>query len=182
MANVNICALIILLMNVIANGHQALRERLVKALDLDETTSVRMQLRNGALAYVGASIATGLYFSLRVFGTEGWAEVRNPDLSSFEHLLRDGTGDVVSTPGFDTTFAELEAFADAITQNIAYPVPERDVVHGIAVMDAAIRSAASDGAVIKLSTVWGARSRRSPKKWPGMRSLRAGSRLKISPP
>jgi len=39
--------------------------------------------------------------------------------------------------------AELEAFATACSGGEAYPVPDADVVHGIAVVEAVVASAAS---------------------------------------
>ena len=51
----------------------------------------------------------------------------------------------VEYPQVDIERAELEAFADAVAGTASYPVPVEDAIHGIAVMEAAIRSAASGG-------------------------------------
>jgi predicted dehydrogenase len=51
----------------------------------------------------------------------------------------------VEYPQVDIERAELEAFADAVAGAASYPVPVEDAIHGIAVMEAAIRSAASGG-------------------------------------
>ena len=45
--------------------------------------------------------------------------------------------------GFDMANAELEAFAVACADGAAYPVPDADVIHGIAVLEAIVKSAES---------------------------------------
>lgn len=119
--------------------------------DLDEVTSIQMRLQSGVPVYIGTSIATNMFYSLRVFGTEGMAEVRNGDLSEFVLTPRGGAAQITSTPGFDMQRAELEAFADALAGGPAYPVPAADVIHGIEVMEAAIHSAAHDGQMMTLA-------------------------------
>lgn len=122
--------------------------RLLKTTDLDEVTSIQMRLESGAPAYIGTSIATNIYFSLRVFGSDGWAEIRNSDLGALQIAPRGGEVENVAFTGFDMQRAELEAFAEAVAGGPAYPVPEVDVIHGIEVMVAAIRSAETGEAVI----------------------------------
>jgi predicted dehydrogenase len=115
--------------------------RLVNPDGLDEVTGVLLEMRSGALAYVGTSIATNVYFNFRVFGTEGWAEVRNADLSEVVVGMRGQQSEVVASHGFDMMKTELEAFADAVAGRAPFPVPKEDVIHGIEVMEAVFRSA-----------------------------------------
>ena len=49
--------------------------------------------------------------------------------------------------GFDMLNAELTAFARAIVDRTPYPVPLADVLHGMAVFDAVVRSAKEKAAV-----------------------------------
>jgi len=46
--------------------------------------------------------------------------------------------------GFDMLNAQLTAFARAIRDKTAYPVPIDDVLHGVSVFDAIIESARSN--------------------------------------
>jgi len=113
--------------------------------DLDEITHIHMQMVNGALAYVGTSIATAFHYSFRVFGTEGWAEIRNPDLSELVFVPRGGEPEVIANPGVDMQLLELEAFADAVAGTARFPVREDEVIHGVEVMEAAFKSAKKNG-------------------------------------
>ena len=129
--------------------------RVVHPDGLDEVTGVLLDMRSGALAYVGTSIATNVYFNFRVFGTEGWAEVRNADLGEVVVGLRGQSPEVVVTPGFDMVKTELEAFADAVEGRAPYPVPKQDVIHGVEVMAAVFRSAAAGADVRRCSSARG---------------------------
>jgi predicted dehydrogenase len=50
-------------------------------------------------------------------------------------------GERLDFAGFDMLNAELTAFARAIVDQTPYPVPLADVLHGMAVFDAVVRSA-----------------------------------------
>jgi predicted dehydrogenase len=121
--------------------------RLLKTTDLDEVTNIQMRLESGAPAYIGTSIATNIYFSLRIFGSDGWAEIRNGDLGALQIAPRGGEVENLAFPGFNMQRAELEAFAEAVEGGPSYPVPEAEVIHGIEVMAASIRSAATGAPV-----------------------------------
>lgn len=126
---------------------RALTFRPVGKTDLDEVTNVQMRLASGVPVYFGRSIATGMYYCLRVFGTDGWAEIRNADLSDLVFTPRGGVPELISTPGFDMQHAELEAFADALVRGPAFPVPEAEVIHGIEVMEGIFQSIETGEAV-----------------------------------
>ena len=83
--------------------------------------------------------ATGRIVRLQVFGTRGWLHLLD------HHILEicDVEGRVrrIEYPQVDTERAELEAFADGVAGVEPYPVPIEEAVHGVAVMEAAIRSA-----------------------------------------
>ena len=95
---------------------------------LDEMTSVLMTFENGITGYLGTSIATSAYFSLRFFGENGVVEVRNPDLSEWVHTNQAGELTVEKTSGFNMEGAALEAFADQITGKGNYPVSDEEVI------------------------------------------------------
>jgi predicted dehydrogenase len=56
----------------------------------------------------------------------------------------------VNTPGFNMLTAELEAFAACVARGTPFPIPLADIVHGVEVFEAVLRSAAS-GAVERVS-------------------------------
>ena len=120
--------------------------RLVLDVDMDDTTSMLFRFRNGASGYLATLTATPRCWRIQVFGTKGWAEMRGFDL--LDVCMKD---DVVETRRYsplDIERAELEAFARAAAGGPAYPVPGDEAVHGVAVLEAVIASAAADGAIV----------------------------------
>jgi len=123
-----------------------------KALEpeLDDTTSAFARFANGATGCISTLTATGRIFRLQVFGTRGW-------LHLLEHRVLE-TCDIegkvrrIEYPQVDIERAELEAFADAVAGAAIYPVPVEDAIHGVAVMEAAIRSAGNDGERVGVDT------------------------------
>ena len=119
--------------------------------DTDDTTSILFRFKNGMSGYLANMLATAPSFRLQGYGLGGSFEIRKPDLSSFEFVPNgDGpttgaTGKIEAQSkdftGFDMVNAELEAFGTACAGGAAYPVPDADVIHGIAVMEAVIKSA-----------------------------------------
>jgi len=118
-------------------------QRRVLRVDLDDTTSASVRFASGATACMSTLTATGRVFRLQVFGTRGWLQM--PDQRTLEICDLDGKVRRIEFAQTDVERAELEAFADAIAGAAAYPVPVEDAIHGIAVMEAAIRSAARGG-------------------------------------
>ena len=125
----------------------------------DDTTSIMLRFENGATGTMFCSVATATTFSFTLFGTKGLAEISLPNLQRFRFVP---TSDVAPTgpvtappdqisehPTFDMLNAELVAFAQSIKQKRPYPVPIDEVLHGMAVFDAIVRSGKSQ----KIETV-----------------------------
>ncbi|HYM72559.1 MAG TPA: Gfo/Idh/MocA family oxidoreductase [Stellaceae bacterium] len=119
--------------------------------DCEDTTSVMFSMRNGMSASMVCSLVTTVSYRLAVFGTKGCAELRTPNLDFHFIPIPDGppTGRNVALPpqvteygGFNALRAELEAFADAIEGGPAYPIPPQEILHGVAVFEAIVQSAA----------------------------------------
>ena len=121
--------------------------------DTDDTSSILFMFKNGMSGYMGNMLATAPSFRLQAYGLGGSFEIRNPDLSSFE-FVPNGDGPITGATGekntltkdfsgFDMVNAELEAFAVACSGGDVYPVSADDVIHGIAVLEAIVRSAES---------------------------------------
>ncbi|MBI2318175.1 MAG: Gfo/Idh/MocA family oxidoreductase [Betaproteobacteria bacterium] len=118
-------------------------ERRVVKVDMDDTTSLFARFAGGATAYLSTITATRKMYRMQVFGTGGWAHLLSERV--LETCEADGKVKRVEFPEVDIERAELEAFADAVAGTASYPVPVEEVIHGIAVFEAAMRSAKSGG-------------------------------------
>jgi predicted dehydrogenase len=126
----------------------------------DDTSTLMLQFESGASGLIFCSVATATNFAFTVYGTKGLAEITRADLSLFRFAPTStaapagrvlATADeIIEYAGFDTLHAELTAFARAIRDGEAYPVPLGDVLHGMAVFDAIVESA-KNGAVVAVS-------------------------------
>ena len=119
--------------------------------DAEDTTSVMFGLANGMSASLVCSLVTTVSYRLAVFGSEGCAELATPNLDFRFTPLPPGppTGrhtaplaEVIEGRGFNGQLAELESFAAAIGGGDPYPIPPEQVLHGVAVFEAIVRSAA----------------------------------------
>jgi predicted dehydrogenase len=117
----------------------------------DDTTTVMLRFESGATGMIFCSVATATNFALTTYGTKGLAEITRTDLSRFRFAPTASTpptgqvpappDEILESSGFDMLNAELVAFARAIRERAAFPVPITDVLHGVAVFDAIIASA-----------------------------------------
>ena len=123
----------------------------------DDTTTVLLWFESGATGTIFCSVATATNFSFSTYGSVGMAEVCGAALQRFRFVplsQRAPDGPVLAPPdeiidytGFDMLNAELIEFARCIRDNRTYPVDVADVLHGMAVFDAAVRSAKIGGRV-----------------------------------
>src|SRR5262249_48800787 len=96
---------------------------------------------------------TATNFSFTLYGSKGLAEISKPDLRQLRFVptsVTAPTGPVTAPPDeteehpdFDMLRAELTEFARSIRERSPYPVPIADVLHGMAVFDAIVRSGRS---------------------------------------
>ena len=125
-----------------------------RALDygIDDTTSMLLRFRCGATGYLGTLIATAETWRMQVFGSKGWAEVGDVQhLTTWEmrvcfvdpnDLHTHHKPQTVSFPQTSTERAELEHFADAIEAGRPLAIAGGDEMHGVAVLEAILESAA----------------------------------------
>ena len=118
-------------------------------VDMDDTTSVLMGFRSGATGYLGTMVATGRIVRVQAFGTKGWLHLLDHHILEIGDI--DGKVERREYPKIDAERAELEAFADAVEGRSAYPVPPDEAIHGIEIMEAAVRSAERDAEKILLA-------------------------------
>ena len=131
--------------------------RRVVAVDSDDTTSMLFRMKDGMSGYLGTMTATGPGFSFQVFGSKGSVRLEGmthvAGASSEERRTTlfgtckfqpiKGPAEVWEASKLDVTRASLEAFADAAQGGPAYPIPLDQMVHGVAVTEAVVRSAAT---------------------------------------
>jgi predicted dehydrogenase len=119
----------------------------------DDTTTILLRHDGGVTGTIFCSVATATNFNFTVYGTKGLAEVSRPNLQRFRFVPgsdRAPTGPIIAPPDeivehrdFDMLNAELTAFARCIRESKPYPVAIEDVLHGMSVFDAVVRSARS---------------------------------------
>jgi len=131
--------------------------RRVVEIDSDDTTSVLFRMKDGMSGYLGTMTATGPGFSFQVFGSKGSVRLEGmthvAGASSEERRTRlfgackfqpaKGEAEVWQADTHDVTRAALEAFAAAAAGGAPFPIPVEEMIHGAAVTEAIVRSAAS---------------------------------------
>ncbi len=131
--------------------------RRVVEVDADDTTSILLRMKDGMSGYLGTMTATGPGFSFQVFGWKGWVRLEGmthvAGASSEERRTRlfgackfqptKGPAEVWQAASLDVTRAALVAFAKAASGGPPFPIPLDEMVHGVAVTEAIVRSAAT---------------------------------------
>ena len=131
--------------------------RRAASIDADDTTSILLRMKDGMSGYLGTMTTTGPGFSFQVFGSKGWLRLEGvthvAGASSEERRTRlfgackfqpvKGEAKTWQAATMDISRAALEAFAKAAEGGPAYPIPYDQMIHGVAVTEAIVRSAAS---------------------------------------
>jgi len=126
-------------------------------IESDDTTSVLFRMKDGMSAYLATLMATGGGFRLQVYGTEGWIRYEGvthvAGASSEERRTRlfgactfqpvKGPAQNWQADVYDTSRAALEAFARAAEGGPPYPISTQEMIHGAAVTEAIVKSAAA---------------------------------------
>jgi predicted dehydrogenase len=125
--------------------------RLAQNFGIDDTTSMLFRFRNGLTGYLGTIIATPETWRMQVFGSRAWVEI-----GDIEHLTTwtmrvcyvdpknpraRNSPQTVNFPQVSTERAELEHFAKAAQAGKPLAVTGGDEVHGVAVLEAILKSA-----------------------------------------
>ena len=122
----------------------------------DDTTSVMLRFASGANGLLFCSVATATDYNFTLYGSQGLAEISRPNLARFRYVpistvaptgpVTAPPDEIIESPNFDqldTLNAELVEFARCIEGNKPYPVAIEQVLHGMEVFDAVVRSARS---------------------------------------
>lgn len=115
-----------------------------------DVVTVQLGFEAGMTATLSAILYTPHFIRTHVFGTDQWIEVRSdthPDTpggkTEFVTMTTNGGAEKKMFDWMDTVSANLEAFADAIEGNKAYPIERWEMVHNIEVLEAIAASAAN---------------------------------------
>jgi predicted dehydrogenase len=124
---------------------------------VDDTTVFTMKHRNGIVSTNYCTLASAASYCIAVFGKNGIAETARPSLDTFRFMPVAQGGphataqpEVIEHKGVNLVKAVMEAFASAIRGEAPYPITHEQIVHGVAVFEAIVRSAAT-GQPVKVS-------------------------------
>jgi predicted dehydrogenase len=114
---------------------------------VDDTTTVTLVHKNGVLASFSCSIASAPNYRVAVYGTRGLAETdRNLEVFRFSPAP-DKPGhpppvqpELIDHKGVNPVKAGLEAFAAAVRGDAPFPIPADQIIHGVAVFEAIVKS------------------------------------------
>ncbi len=131
-------------------------EQLASTIPQGDTMSAHIRFKNGGTAYISATLATPFISRFALFGTKGWIDIR--DKAHVESpagwvVTSATTGSPISTvelPPAEPVKDNLVAFAHAVRGKASYPITGEQLVNNISILEAIIKSAAQDGAVVKL--------------------------------
>jgi predicted dehydrogenase len=132
--------------------------RRAATIDADDTTSILFKMKEGMSGYLGTMTTTGPGFSFQVFGSKGWLRLEGvthvAGASSEERRTRlfgtckfqpvKGPAEVWEAERLDISAMALDAFAVAAEGGAPYLIPHDQMIHGSAVTEAIVRSAASE--------------------------------------
>ena len=118
-----------------------------------DLVSLQLRFASGATGFVSAILETPLYLGFRLFGSQGWAEIRNashPDTPGPATLTVQYRGGASETEEFaweNAVVLNLEAFTRAIRGEAPYPFSDEQKIGNVAVMEAMARSVATGAPV-----------------------------------
>jgi predicted dehydrogenase len=123
----------------------------------DDTTTILMRFDSGVTGTIFCSVATPTSFSFSTYGTLGMAEVCGAALQRVRLVplsQNAPVGQITAPPDqiiehaeFNMLRAELLEFARCVRDKRAYPIDIEEVLHGMAVFDACVRSIKTGGIV-----------------------------------
>ena len=131
-------------------------EKLSSKIPQGDTMSVHIRFKKGGTAYISASLAMPFISRFAVLGSKGWIEIRDkahveaPAGWVITSAMAGEAIKVTEIPPAEPVKDNLVAFAHAVRKKASYPITGKDLIANISVLEAIIKSAAKDGAVVKL--------------------------------
>jgi predicted dehydrogenase len=114
-----------------------------------DTLGILVNFKSGGNALLGAVLATPFDGRFAVYGSKGWAEVRDkahpeaPQGWTLTVQLRGQQKTVREYQPAKAVLANLEAFAEAASGGAPYPVPQTEMIANVSALEAIFRSAQS---------------------------------------
>ena len=126
-------------------------------IDADDTTSILLRMKEGMSGYLGTMTATGGGFNFQVYGSKGFVKLEGmthvAGAPSEERRTKlfgrctfkpvKGPAEVWEAASLDIVKATLEDFAVAAGGGKPFMITTDEMIHGAAVTEAIVRSAAS---------------------------------------
>ena len=113
--------------------------------DVDDTASVLLRFDSGMTGYICTIVAARPDLRIFVRGTGATAVISDRSHNNLDIVPFEGAVESLNFDPFDmesdALAAELEAFADAVEGRAAYPIPQDQMIHAVAVLEAIIKSA-----------------------------------------
>jgi len=115
----------------------------------DDTTSLMLRFESGVTGLAFCSIAAARNYRLAVYGSRGFAEILKPTMDTFHFIpaVQGRASHLAAIPEPETTevhvnsvTVELEEFARCVAER-RQPLPFEDILHGVAIFEAAVESA-----------------------------------------
>lgn len=133
-------------------------------IDADDTTSILFRMKEGMSGYLGTMTATGGGFSFQVYGSKGYVrlegmthvagapseERRTKLFGTCTFKPTKGPAETWAAEPLDIIRATLESFAGAAQGGTPFLIPTDEMIHGAAVTEAIVKSAAAHQ-VVKVS-------------------------------
>ena len=116
-----------------------------------DTLGLLVTHQSGSNSLISAILATPFDGRFAVYGTKGWAEVRDkahpeaPEGWVLTVTLKNNQKKTKEYPPAKAVLANLEAFADAAAGRAPYPVPQAQMIANISALEAVFKSARSGG-------------------------------------
>lgn len=116
---------------------------------VDDTTVFTMKHKNGVISTNYCTLASAASYCVAVFGKNGIADTARPSLDTFRFMPVAAQGgphataqpEVIEHKGVNLVKAVMEAFAAAAQGKTPYPVTHDQIIHGVAVFEAVVKSA-----------------------------------------
>lgn len=114
-----------------------------------DTLAALVRFKRGGHALISAMLATPFAGRFAVYGSKGWAEVRekthpqSPTGATLTTCLSGQSAVSVEIPPAPAVLHNLEAFADAAQGRAPYPVPRSEMIANVSALEAIFRSAKS---------------------------------------
>jgi predicted dehydrogenase len=113
--------------------------------DIDDTTSVLLQFENGMTGYIAVMVAARPNLRFSVHGAEAQFTMSPRSYNKVEIQPFEGEAEYMDFGDYniesDALGEELEAFAEAVEGRGTYPIPQDQIIHVVAVLEAVIKSA-----------------------------------------